>query len=233
MSVEPKQKSTRKESIRLLIVGVIAILIGAAGASFTIYTAKTGEKAAQSQAITLAEDKKQSNICQNNPEEPLCKFSDDILKSMNANGVQRGPQGERGPSGKDGQDGIDGKDGVNGKDGKNGIDGIDGSNGPPGLNGSAGDAGTDGSNGLNGTDGAAGQDGAQGPMGPQGPAGPMGPMGPAGPAGIDGSNATMPTQYQWTRNGVVETCVADAPGSSSYTCQTAVTQPPVEPTPTP
>jgi hypothetical protein len=207
MSVEPEKKSTRKEGVRLLAVGVLAILIGAAGASFTIYTAKSSEKVAQEQAITLAEDKKQSNICQNNPEEPLCKFSEEILQNLNANGT-RGPQGEQGPSGKDGRDGIDGSDGVNGKDGKNGIDGT------------VGPAGKDGLNGLNGTDGAAGADGAQGPMGP------MGPPGPKGDPGINGTDATLPTQYNWTRNGVTETCIADSPGSSSYTCQPATTQKP-------
>ena len=216
MSVEPKKKSARKEGVRLLAVGVLAIILGAAGASFTIYSAKTGEKAAQEQAITLAEDKKQSNICQNNPEEPLCKFSDEILQSMNASGT-RGPQGEQGPAGKDGKDGLDGTDGVNGKDGKNGIDGIDGTPGPAGLDGASG------LNGTNGADGAAGADGAMGPMGPQGP---MGPPGPQGEPGINGTDATMPTQYQWTRNGITEVCVADAPGSSSYTCEPAPTQPP-------
>lgn len=189
---EKSSKVVHSERFRLLAVALVCILFGAGGTFLALYDAQTGEKQAKETAVVLAEDKINSNSCQEKPDNPDCQFAKDTLSS-NPPAVpgERGPQGIQGETGPQGIPGPLGPMGPKGDKGDKGEQGIQGLLGLPGLEGVPGPPGT---NGTSGTDGAPGPMGPEGPMGPQGPQGEpgspgmdgqQGPMGPAGPPGSD------------------------------------------------
>jgi hypothetical protein len=127
-----------------------------------------------------------------------------------------GPQGAQGEKGDKGDKGDTGDTGATGATGATGPKGDKGDKGDTGTDGTSttGATGPKGDTGAQGVKGDTGETGATGATGPQGPAGPEGPAGPAGPAG------PSPSSITFTEGPMAGyTCVADPPGSTSYSCK--------------
>lgn len=174
-----EKQSFRSVGFKYLALAIASILLGAGGAYLAVYTAQKDTREAKQQAVTLAEDKKSSNICKTNPEEPLCLLAENTIRNSPSAVGERGPkgdQGEKGDKGDTGPKGDKGDKGDKGEKGDRGKDGLAGLTVSP----------EDGKNGANGIDGMDGKMGPQGPVGPPGPMGPVGPVGPVGPQGEKG-----------------------------------------------
>lgn len=209
MSAE--NESVRKPLKPLVVAGLVAIMLGAGGTSFALYESGQNEKTTSSTAQTLAQEKKDSNICRDHPTEPLCAQAQKILDN-----VQAGPMGPQGPAGPMGPQGLMGLMGVQGPggpfgpagtNGQPGIAGQPGSSGLPGLMGLQGPQGLPGLQGLTGATGPAGKDGTNGANSTV-----PGPQGPKGDTGTNGADGPVIQQWTWTEPGKI-------PGTTdSHTC---------------
>lgn len=166
----PRIRRRAIDAIWVLVVGLAALLIGVAIASFLAL--RNDAIQSQKQSAALAGDVATlSKQIEDMGAKPAVEPPKDI------EGVP-GPQGERGPRGPAGYDGFDGRDGEDGRDGQDGQDGAPGPAGPRGERGATGSTGPPGPAGEPGPAGPQGEPGEDSTV--PGPAGPPGPQGPQG-----------------------------------------------------
>lgn len=200
----------------LLGVVVVAILVGAAIASFFGLRADFEEANADRDALA------------GDVEVLRGQLSDlDIEPDVGPPGEpgeagERGERGERGARGPRGPGGRDGRDGTDGLDGRDGIDGAPGPMGPVGPPGPQGEPGPTGAT------GAQGEVGPQGPAGETGPAGPAGEPGPTGPPGPTGAEGPPPESFSFEGPGNRTHTCTDQDGDGHYECteDDPITNPP-------